>query len=84
MPEDHIDVFLAALSSIREVYSSCCGSILDPNHRVVTTRFKETWSRLVAIPEAGISWTPKVHQISDHFSDYFEDPLVEGRALGVK
>ena len=22
-------------------------------------------------------------QLSDHFSDYFEDPLVEGRALGV-
>ena len=25
------------------------------------------------------SWTPK----ADHFSDYFEDPLVKGQALGV-
>ena len=30
-------------------------------------------------PDFKLSWTPKV---SDHFSDYFEDPLVEGRALG--
>ncbi len=29
------------------------------------------------------SWTPKVHHIADHFSDYFEDPLVKGQALGV-
>ena len=33
-------------------------------------------------PDFKLSWTPKVHYICDHFSDYFEDPLVEGRALG--
>ena len=30
-----------------------------------------------------VNWTPKAHQISDHFSDYFEDPLVKKQALGV-
>ena len=45
--------------------------------------FKETWRRLVNVSEVGLSWTPKAHYIFDHFSDYFEDPLTEGRALGV-
>ena len=30
-----------------------------------------------------LSWTPKAHQIADHFSDYFDDPLVCGQSLGV-
>ena len=31
-----------------------------------------------------LSVTPKVHQIVDHFSDYFDDPLVpKGEGLGV-
>ena len=35
-------------------------------------------------PCVKLSVTPKVHQISDHFSDYFDDPLVKkGEGLGV-
>ena len=30
-----------------------------------------------------LSWTPKAHHIADHMSDYFDDPLVCGQALGV-
>ncbi len=34
-------------------------------------------------PEIKLSWTPKAHQIADHLSDYFDDPMVCGQALGV-
>ena len=45
--------------------------------------FKTKWKNLVDTPDFMLlTWTPKVHYISDHFSDYFEDPLIEGRALG--
>ncbi len=38
---------------------------------------------MVDEPVLKFSWTPKAHHIADHFSDYFEDPLVKGQALGV-
>ena len=44
---------------------------------------RKSWKLLVDNPEVGLTWTPKAHYISDHFSDYFEDPLVEGMGLGV-
>ena len=56
-------------------------SLVDPNHRAVTGNFKAKWKTLVDT-KFKLSWTPKVHYICDHFSDFFEDPLVEGRALG--
>ena len=35
-------------------------------------------------PCVKLSVTPKVHQIGDNFSDYFDDPLVKkGEGLGV-
>ena len=66
---------IEACNAVREVYSSCCGTTLDPNHRDVKTNFKEKWKSLVDTPNFMLTWTPKVHYISDHFSDYFEDPL---------
>lgn len=77
------ETFIQTFQAIREVYSSCCGTNLDPNHRIVTQNFNQSWPKLFEIPEINVSWTTKVHQISDHFSDYCKDPLVEGRTLGV-
>ena len=57
--------------------------IVEDNHLEVTTNFKMSWQSLVDEPSLKINWTPKAHQISDHFSDYFEDPLVKKQALGV-
>ena len=34
-------------------------------------------------PQMKLSWTPKAHQIADHFSDYFDDPLVCGQSFSV-
>ena len=42
----HIQVkVLKVLSAIREVYTSCCGLNLDPNHRTVTSNFKNSWQQ---------------------------------------
>ena len=70
-------------NSIREVYTACAGKEADPNHREVTKSFTSAWKKLVDEPTVKLSITPKVHQISDHFSDYFEDPLVNGKGLGT-
>ena len=80
----HIQVqIIQVLSDVREVYSSCCGSNLDPNHKAVTRNFKNSWQSLFDEPQIKLSWTPKAHIIAEHFSDYFEDPLVCGQSLGV-
>ena len=34
---------IEACNAVREVYSSCCGTTLDPNHRAVTENFKAKW-----------------------------------------
>jgi len=38
---------------------------------------------MVDEPLIKFSLTPKAHHIADHFSEYFEDPLTKGQALGV-
>ena len=43
-----------------------------------------SWDSLVAEPCVKLSVTPKVHQIGDQLSDYFEEPLVpQGEGLGM-
>ena len=77
MHEEIVDQFIQVFNDIREVYTACCGTSLDPNHRQVTQNFMDE-------PCVKLSVTPKVHQIGDHFSDYFDDPLVKkGEGLGV-
>ena len=44
---------------------------------------KRSWQEMVDQPVLKFSWTPKAHHIADHFSEYFEDPLEKGQALGV-
>ena len=84
MHEEIVDQFIQVFNDIREVYTACCGTSLDPNHRQVTQNFKTSWQSLVDEPCVKLSVTPKVHQIGDHFSDYFDDPLVKkGEGLGV-
>ena len=34
---------IQVLSDIREVYTSFCGLNLDPNHKVVTRNFRNSW-----------------------------------------
>ena len=68
----HIQVkVLQVLSDIREVYTSCCGLNLDPNHRSVTRNLKKSWQAMFDEPLIKLSWSPKAHQIADHFSDFF-------------
>ena len=83
MPEDLVRMFITCLENIRNVYSSCCRTKLDPNHRLVTSQFKLSWMALVEDPRVKISISNKVHFIMDHFSDYFEDPLTGGEGLGT-
>ena len=83
MPEDLVDIFMEAFSNIRQVYSSCCGKKLDPNHRIVTENLEKSWSALVEDSRVKLTWPNKIHQIVHHFSDYFEDPLCSGEALGT-
>ena len=42
MPEDLVDNFLQCFLDIGSVYTSCCGSSLDPNHRQVTQNLKNS------------------------------------------
>ena len=67
---------------IRNVYTSCCGKTLDPNYKNVLKNLKSSWTALTEDPQISMSWPNKVHYIVDHFQDYFEDPLVNGEALG--
>ena len=83
MPEDLVDIFMEAFSNIRQVYSSCCGKKLDPNHRIVTENLEKSWSALVEDSRVKLTWPIKINQIVHHFSDYFEDPLCSGEALGT-
>ena len=83
MPEDLVDKFINCLANIRKVYSSCCRTKLDPNHRQVTTQFKLSWLSLVDDPRVKLSIPNKVHYINDHFSDYFDDPMTGGEGLGT-
>ena len=66
----HIQIkVLQVLSDIREVYTSCCGSNLDSNHRTVTRNFKNSWQAMFEEPEVKLSWTPKAHHIADHMTE---------------
>ena len=77
MHEEIVDPFIQVFNDFSEVYTACCGTSLDPNHRQVTQNFMDE-------PCVKLSVTPKVHQIGDHFSDFFDDPLVKkGEGLGV-
>ena len=82
MPEDLVDNFLQCFLDIGSVYTSCCGSSLDPSHRQVTNNLKNSWGSLVEDPRVTLTWPNTVHHIVDHFSDYFEDPLTSGEPLG--
>ena len=49
------------------------------NKKIFTpvANFKAKWKNLVDTPVFMLlTWTAKVHYISDHFSDYFKDPLI--------
>ena len=47
VPEDLAAKYIQCFTDIRNVYSSCCRKILDPNHRSVTENLKTSWSSLV-------------------------------------
>ena len=81
--ESTTNKFINLFRSIRQVYSLCCSSVLDENHRAVTDNFGNCWQELFEDPKVNLSWTPKAHQIAHHFSDCFEDSLVKGQSLGV-
>ena len=50
MPEDLVDNFLQCFLDIGSVYTSCCGSSLDPSNRQVTQNLKNSWGSLVEDP----------------------------------
>ena len=52
------------------------------NYKNVLKNLKSSWTALTEDPQISMSWPNKVHYIVDHFQDYFEDPLVNGEALG--
>ena len=83
IPEDKVYKVIQTFKALREVYRICCCTILDPNHRLFTRNFKRCWQNLYEDAEINITWTPKVHQITDHLSHYFKDPLVGGQAQWV-
>ena len=84
MPNDIVQEYIEAFEDTREVYTSCCGTSLDPYHRKRTENFKKSWQILSEEPCVNLSVTPKMHQVGDHFSEYFEDHLVKtGQGLGV-
>ena len=52
------------------------GRQLDPDHREFTSKVESSLEDLIK-ENVKLSWTPKIHHIIHHFSDYFEDTLVE-------
>ena len=50
-------------------------------HRLVTKNLRNSWGSLVEDPREELTWPNTVQHI-DYFSDYFEDPLASGEALG--
>ena len=51
-----------------------------PDHREFTSKVESSWEDLIK-EDVKLSWTPKIHHIIHHFSDYFEDSLVGKRSL---
>ena len=59
MLKNVIDKVIKVLSDIRNVYSSCCGSTLDPKYEDIIASFKNSWQALIDEPLLKLSWTPK-------------------------
>ena len=76
MLKNVIDKVIKVLCDIRNVYSSCCGSTLDPKYEDIITSFKNSWQALIDEPILKLSWTPKAHHIADHFVEYFKDYII--------
>ena len=81
MPEDLITKYIQCFTDIRNVYSSCCRTKLDKNHRYFTQKFKSSWLALVEDSRVNLTIPNKVHYITDHFSDYFDSKFSNGEGL---
>ena len=49
----------------------------------VSENVRRSWGDVVKDDRVKLSLINKVHEIVDHFSDYFEHPLCGGEALGT-
>ena len=83
MPKDLILNFIDTFRNHRKVYSACCRTKVDPQHRAITNSFKISYMSLVNDERVHLSIPNKAHFIMDHFSDYFEDSLTGGEGLGT-
>ena len=68
--------FVDFFKALKDVDESCCGGILDENYKEVLSNFRLKVS--VVHVNFGMSITPKIHIICDHFEQYFDET---GRAL---
>ena len=66
----HLHCFVDILDSVNEVYTISLETVVNKQHKVITSMFEQRW--LVAMANFGISMPLKVHIICHHLSDYFQ------------
>ena len=66
----YIYCFVDILDSVNQVYTISLETVVNKEHKVITSMFEQIW--LVAMADFGIGMPLKVHIICHHLSDYFE------------